>query len=348
MDSVMSSPKVTVLMPVYNGEKYLRDAIDSILCQNFTDFEFLIINDGSTDGSQKIIDSYLDKRIKVLNNEKNIGLVNTLNKGFNEAQGEYIVRMDCDDVSLKNRLSVQVAFMDKNKTVGASGSYYYLLLNEKKALADFPLNQEEMKCFMIFNSPIAHPTAIIRASVIKENKLSYRSECIHAEDYDFWSQMSQYSELANVSDVLLNYRVHPNQITGNAAFLESKNKTLNAIRLRHLKQMDIIPTEMEMNIHHLISNGEKAENEQIIVQSELWLKKLQVENQKNNKFDEAYLGKIILERWLRMCFNFYGGRKGFQCFINSELYGLIKLPLRQKLEFFKNLYNSYKRKSIKS
>lgn len=344
----MKSPKVTVLMPVYNGEKYLRDAIDSILSQNYTDFEFLIINDGSTDYSQKIIDSYSDNRIRSLRNEKNIGLVNTLNKGFDAAQGEYIVRMDCDDISLKDRLSVQVAFMDKNKTIGASGSYYYLLLNEKKAIADFPLNQEEMKCFMIFNCPIAHPTAIIRTNVIKENKLSYLSECIHAEDYDFWSQLSQYSDLANLSDVLLYYRVHHNQITGNASFSEDKNKTLNVIRLRHLKQMGLTPSETEMNIHHLISNGEKAENEDVIAQAEVWLKKIQTENKKNKKLDEAYLGKIILERWLRMCFNFYGGRKGFQCFLNSELYGLIKLPLKQKIEFFKNLYNSYKRKAIKS
>ena len=176
----MKSPKVTVLMPVYNGKKYLRDAMDSILSQNYTDFEFLIINDGSADDSQKIIDSYSDKRIRSLNNEKNIGLVKTLNKGMDAAKGEYIVRMDCDDVSLKNRLSVQVLFMECQPSLGASGSFYYLLLNGKKAVADFPQSREEIECFMVFNSPIAHPSAIIRKWCIETfDKYDISAICDH-------------------------------------------------------------------------------------------------------------------------------------------------------------------------
>ena len=159
----------------------------------------------------------------MLSNEKNIGLVNSLNIGFESAQGEYIARMDCDDISLPNRLSVQVKFMDQHHTIGASGSFYNLFLNGKKAVADFPLNINEMKCFMVFNSPIAHPTVIIRKSIIQKEKLFYRSEYIHAEDYDLWSQISAVSDLANVSDVLLNYRVHENQITSNESLVASKN-----------------------------------------------------------------------------------------------------------------------------
>ncbi len=343
----MKNPKVTVLMPVYNGEKYLRGAMDSILSQSFTDFEFLIINDGSIDNSKKIIDSYTDKRIRALNNDKNIGLVNTLNRGIELAQGEYIARMDCDDISLLNRLAVQVKFMEQHPTIGASGSFYNLLLNGKKALVDFPLNKSEMKSFMIFNSPIAHPTVIIRKSILQKEKLVYRSEYIHAEDYDLWSQISAVSDLANVSDVLLNYRVHENQITTNESLVLDKNESLNSIRLRHLKLLDIIPSKDEMKIHHLVSDGRKAGSEEDVANVELWLKKIHLENKKKNLFEDAYLGKIILERWLRMCFNYYGGRKGFQHFLNSELYVLIRLPLKQKFEFFKNLYNSYKRKKIK-
>ena len=343
----MRNCKVTVLMPVFNGEKYLRDAMDSILSQDFTDFEFLIINDGSTDGSQKIIDSYTDSRIRVLNNENNIGLVNTLNKGLESALGEYIVRMDCDDVSLSNRLSVQVAFMDKNINVGACGSFYNLMLNEKKAVVDFPLKNEEISGFMVFNSPMAHPTVIIRKSLIDAHRLRYRSEYIHAEDYDLWSQLSEISELANVSDVLLNYRVHENQITSTEKFIVAKNESLNAIRLRHLKLLNIIPTNDEMKVHHLLSDGRKALSDEVLNKSELWLKRIHIDNHSQKVFSVEYLDKIILERWLRMCFNYYGGRRGFQHFINSTLYSIIKLPLKQKLEFFKNLYNSYKRKMIK-
>lgn len=344
----MKSPKVTVLMPVYNGEKYLRDAIDSILSQDFNDFEFLIIDDGSTDDSHNIISSYSDPRIRLISNEKNIGLVNSLNKGFEASRAEYIVRMDCDDMSLKHRLSTQVKFMDSHSTIGASGSYYNLLLNGKKAVADFPLNHHEIMCFMLFNSPIAHPTAIIRKSIIIREKLSYRPEYIHAEDYDLWSQIIETSELANVSDVLLNYRVHEKQITSNEKFVIQKNESLTGIRTRHLKKIGIVPTLYEMKLHHLISDARKVEDDQQLIDAEVWLKKILVHSKNSNQFDVNSIGKIVLERWLRVCFNFHGGKKGFQYFLSSELYSLIELSFIKKIEFFKNLYLSYKRKVIKS
>lgn len=343
----MKSPKVTVLMPVYNGEKYLRDAIESILKQSFIDFEFLIFNDGSTDDSEKIINSYSDSRIKLINNEKNIGLVNTLNKGLETAIGEYIVRMDCDDVSLKNRLTVQVEFMDRNTNIGASGSYYCRLLNGKKAIMDFPLSQDELKCFMLFICPIAHPTAIIRRSVVVKEKLRYRQEYIHSEDYDFWSQLSEFSQLANVSDVLLNYRVHENQITSNADFAQQRNKTVSAIRKRQLEKIGIISSSDELNIHNLISDGTKPGLLADLNLAEEWLKKLISENDKNRILNKNYIEKIIIERWLRMCFNFYGGAKGLKYFYNSSLYDLVKLPIKTKLELINNLYYSWKRLKIK-
>ncbi len=343
----MRSPKVTVLMPVYNGEKYLKDAIESILTQDFTDFEFLIINDGSSDSSEKIIATYSDIRIRLLKNEKNIGLVNTLNKGLEAALGEYIVRMDCDDVSLKNRLTVQVNYMDKNTDIGACGSYYNMMIDGRKAVVDLPLNKHEMKSYMMFNCPISHPTAIIRSSVIRKEKLSYNQDYIHAEDYQFWSRLSECSNLANLPDVLLNYRMHENQITQNQSFSTKKLETLSLIRSHHLKLLNIVPSQEELKVHHLVSDGGKAESESQMSQTELWLKKIINVNTKTKQLDDAYLGKIVLERWLRMCFNFYGGTKGFKYFYNSEIYSEVKLPFKQKLELFKNLYNSYKRKLIK-
>jgi glycosyltransferase involved in cell wall biosynthesis len=106
--------KISILMPVYNGEKYLREAIDSILNQTFTDFEFLIVDDGSTDNSVEIINSYQNSRINLVKNDKNEGLVYTLNRGLSLAKGEYIARMDCDDISLPERLKKQIDFLDSN------------------------------------------------------------------------------------------------------------------------------------------------------------------------------------------------------------------------------------------
>jgi glycosyltransferase involved in cell wall biosynthesis len=345
MDTAVKTPKISVLMPVYNGEKYLKEAIESVLYQDFTDFEFLIINDGSTDSSTKIISSYTDARIRIIDNEKNIGLVGTLNKGLDLAKGEYIARMDCDDISIKSRLSVQVKLMDSNKNIGASGSFYRLLRKNKKAISDLPINNEEIKAFMIFNSPIAHPSAIIRSSILKQHNLKYDSEYIHCEDYNLWSQISEFSQLANTADVLLEYRVHENQITGNAKFLFAKSSSLNLIRLRHLKLLDIVPNEDELAIHNLIGNGEKLGSEEQLKSAQTWLKKIVQINNKNKAVDETYFEKIILERWLRLCFNFLGWRRGFSYFYKSEIYREIKLPVSRKLELFRQIYYSYKRKN---
>ena len=118
-------------MPVYNGERYLREAIDSILNQTFKDFEFLIINDGSTDLSVEIIESYADKRISLAHNGQNLGLITTLNRGFDLACGEYIARMDCDDISLPDRLEKQVVFMDNHPEIGICGSWVSAISDEK-------------------------------------------------------------------------------------------------------------------------------------------------------------------------------------------------------------------------
>lgn len=347
MDTVIKTPKVTVLMPVYNGQKYLKEAIDSILSQEFTDFEFLIINDGSTDDSGKIIASYTDPRIRIINNEKNIGLVNTLNKALKLCNGEYIARMDCDDISTKNRLAVQVKFMDKNKNVGASGSSYYLFRNNKKNVMHFPLTEKEIECYFVFNCPIAHPSAIIRRSVIQDNNIHYSSDYIHAEDYNFWTQIAKHSSLANIPEPLLIYRVHNDQITGNSNFAAAKSRSLMALRSEHLKKINITPTPEELEIHAIISNGIAPENTEQLKSAEKWLKKIITANDKIKAFDKDYFQKNILERWLRLCVNYLGSKKGLTYFIKSEIYKIIKLPLQMKIDLLGDLYNSWKRKTSK-
>ena len=148
------SPKVTVLMPVYNAEKYLIEAIRSILTQSFMDYELLIINDGSTDDSLKIIKSFSDKRIRLVQNERNIGQANSLNKGIKLARGEYIVRMDADDISLSERIKKQVKFMDANPEIGISGTWikplYEKLVWGGKINGSLPVDPVEVKCFLLF------------------------------------------------------------------------------------------------------------------------------------------------------------------------------------------------------
>jgi len=153
------NPEVTVLMSVYNGSKYLAEAIESILHQSYTDFEFLIINDGSTDLSEKIIKSYNDRRINYIKNNENIGLTRSLNKGLCLARGKYIARMDADDISMPDRFKEQVDFMEKNENVVACGTFIELF-GIKTGKIKYPIKDKEIREKFIFNPPLAHPTAV--------------------------------------------------------------------------------------------------------------------------------------------------------------------------------------------
>lgn len=207
-------PKVSVLMPAYNAEKYIGKSIDSILNQTYGDFEFIIINDGSKDSTKEIILSYSDNRIVYLENKINSGIVVTLNKGLEYATGEYIARMDADDIAVAERLEKQIEFMEKNKNVCVLGTGICIFGEDVQEEARvFTTNPEQLKAELIFNSCIAHPTVMMRSNILKNNGLSYDLEYAGAEDYNLWWKIAKVSQIATIPDLLLKYRIHSSQIT---------------------------------------------------------------------------------------------------------------------------------------
>lgn len=209
-------PSVSVVMPAYNAERYLPEAIDSILTQTYTDFELIIINDGSTDSTKEIINSYSDPRIVYIENEQNSGICVTLNKGIDAARGRYIARMDSDDIALPERLRTQVQYMDANPHIGALGSDIEIFGEGIKPYIFHQLHSpEECAAGLIFNSCFAHPSVIIRKSVLDRNNLRYKDEFRGLEDYELWWQIAKYSKLNNLKTPLLRYRHHKGQETQN-------------------------------------------------------------------------------------------------------------------------------------
>jgi glycosyltransferase involved in cell wall biosynthesis len=199
-------------MSVHNGEQYLREAIDSILGQTFKAFEFIIINDGSTDRTAEIIRSYIDPRIRFMSSKANLGLPASLNLGLDVAVGEYIARMDADDVSLSERLEKQVHYMDAHPAVAASGTWAKDIDADGRELGTRCLPVDErMKCDFWRPSPIVHPSAIIRKSHL--GTLRYDTRLPYAQDYDLWLGLKARHELANLPEFLLLYRVHPASTT---------------------------------------------------------------------------------------------------------------------------------------
>ena len=207
-------PKVSVLMPAYNAEKYINEAIDSILNQTFTDFEFIIIDDGSTDNTVNIINSYQDKRIRLVQNEKNLGVAETLNKGIVLSRGQYIARMDSDDVSLPTRFARQVDYMDSHPDCLICGSRVELF-GAITGQSQQPISNEDIKASLLFSSPFAHPTVMMRSDFVNNNHLRYEKEYEGIEDYKLWVEFAiiQGGKMYNFSTCLLRYRVHGNQVT---------------------------------------------------------------------------------------------------------------------------------------
>lgn len=209
--------KVTILLPAYNAALYLRDSLNSIMRQAFKDFDVLLIDDGSMDDTSKIAIEYsnIDRRIKYYKNEKNIGLIKTLNKGLSLAKGEYIVRMDADDIMFDDRLYKQVKYMDSNPECFVCGGQMEYIGGLTGMAPILPQKYEDLLYLSLINCPLYHPTTIIRNSAIKQFGLKYNDSYKHAEDYKFWSDIifSHPNSIANIKDVVLFYRISNNQIT---------------------------------------------------------------------------------------------------------------------------------------
>jgi glycosyltransferase involved in cell wall biosynthesis len=211
----MHTPKITVLMPVYNGEKYLHESIESILNQSYVDFEFLIIDDASVDKSAEIVRLFDDPRICYLKNDRNLGLIGTLNKGLDIARGEYIARMDQDDISLPKRFAKQVAFLDRHPEIGVLGTAIQMIDSDGNSLESalvFPDSPICIEWAMYFFCPIAHPTVFMRKNIAKEGG-GYSPEAVHAEDYDFWVRLSKITRFSNLVETLLKLRKHETNMT---------------------------------------------------------------------------------------------------------------------------------------
>jgi glycosyltransferase involved in cell wall biosynthesis len=226
------NPETTVLMSVYNSEEFLKEAIDSILNQTYRDFEFLIINDGSNDSSEDILLSYGDCRIRLISNERNIGLAKSLNKGLKLAKGKYIARIDSDDIALPERLKKQVSFLNAHPEVGIVGTACILIDNHNRVLGinRFPINDLQIRWVSLLTNPFAHPTVVIRRDSLIKNGLSYLESFHASQDYDLWVRLLKFTRGANLNEPLIRYRVHDNNITNRFRETQLKNHDETAFR----------------------------------------------------------------------------------------------------------------------
>ena len=294
-------PTVTVLMPVYNCEVYVGEAVESILNQTFTDFDFLIIDDGSTDTSREIIQGYAqtDSRIRFVENEKNLGLVASLNKGVSMIKTEFIARMDADDISLPKRLETQIKFMKENLDVDVCGTAYVHFGNGH-GLVRHAECHDDIKIQMCFDCPIGHPTVVMRTALFEAHSLSYNECLVAASDYELFATMIRFCKFHNLQDCLLKYRIHTSNIS--VKHKKIQHQTALETQIKLLDCLGIQDTEVTRNqlccIHedrYLRGKDELISIEQLFVAILNCNKKIQF-------FDQEKLEIFLEKKFFFVCF----------------------------------------------
>lgn len=210
---MQGSPRISVLMPVYNTAAFLKEAVDSILNQTFKDFELIVLNDCSPDNSEEILDTYADDRIVRYRGQQNVGLANILNVGIRMARGELIARMDSDDISLPQRFEKQVHYLDTHPHIDlvSAGMKRFGDSNE---VISYRSDIEEVKFAALAYSPVLHSSSVWRKDRFLNKDLFYRQEMVPCEDFDLWTRaLAQGLALVNIPEVLYLYRTHSAQVT---------------------------------------------------------------------------------------------------------------------------------------
>lgn len=292
-------PRVTVLMPVYNCAPYLAEAMQSILRQTFTDFEFLIIDDGSTDESVAIIQGFQDSRIRLIHNGTNIGLVASLNKGLELAKGEFIARMDADDISRPERLACQVSFMDVNPLVGVCGSWVQFFPKANNNVWKLPKRSEEIRCWQFHTVGVAHPAVMMRRQLFVEHGLLYDPQYRHIEDFELWGRAIRHMDFANIQKVLLDYRISPGQIC--ALHGAEQLAAMAPLRLQMVRELGIEPTQDEQKLHEMIMNNAIPPESEYLDRSEQWLKQLKSANRTTGTYPVDCFSRRLLDIWFSIC-----------------------------------------------
>jgi glycosyltransferase involved in cell wall biosynthesis len=220
-------PKISVIMPLYNAEQFVKKSIESILTQSYEDFELLLIDDCSTDNTLEVASSIKNSKIKIVNNERNMGIAFSRNKGLDLAEGQYIALMDDDDLTVPNRFEIQVNYLGMHNEIDIVGGRHCVIDERDQVIwtCRDPLNNPKyIRADMMLYNPIANGSAMIRNDFLRENRIKYQDGCLGMEDYRFWIDCSVWGNITNLNDILLYWRNSGANETSRMQTIKSKQR----------------------------------------------------------------------------------------------------------------------------
>jgi glycosyltransferase involved in cell wall biosynthesis len=294
----MGFPLVSIAMPVYNAEKYIRQAIDSVLGQTYPHFELIMVNDGSSDKSKEIILSYKDIRIRYFENELNLGIAKTRNKCIQHAGGKYIAVLDNDDIAMASRLEKQVEFLESNMDYALCGSFYDVIDGNGNIVnkIKLPVTDKEIKTYLLFENCFCNSSVMIRSTLLKERPYIESYDMI--EDYYFLYSISKSKKLSNLPVFVTQYRVHGKNTS--IEKLEGMRTLRKKMDAKILNDLGVLFTDKEFTLHTHFASGnfEFFNDENLIHQLESWLIKLYQFLDSTGFYDMALVEKIFIKRWI--------------------------------------------------
>lgn len=295
-----TNPAISVIMPVYNAQTYLRECINSVLNQTFTDFEFIIIDDCCTDSTAAILSSYNDARIKIFKNEINLGLTKSLNRAIELAQGKYIARMDADDICLPKRFEKQIELLEANPKIGLCGTWYENF-GDSSGIAKYNTTHNEIVLGLLYQSQFCHPTVIMRKEIVDKHHLLYDTNFTTAQDYELWSRMAHVCETANVDEVLLRYRFHAESVSSKKKEQQLWNR--NKIIANQFAKMGVAINDDEIELFTRFCHSKFDFGVEEVNSLEIFLVKAITANNLSGFLKKEWFAEFVKEKWFHFCYN---------------------------------------------
>jgi glycosyltransferase involved in cell wall biosynthesis len=276
-------PRIAVVLPVYNGEMYVREAIQSVLDQTFTDFLLFVIDDGSTDRTLEIVSSFTDARLQIIRFPAHRGLVSALNAGIRESRSEFIARMDADDICMPQRFERQVRFLETHPGVSICGTWMREF-GARVALSRPPTDPEQVRAGTFFGWVMNHPTMMMRRPFLQQFGPAYNEKFRHVEDLEFLIRASEVTRLANIPEFLMRYRTHDRQV--NVVYRQHQREAVGNLLVRQLRSLLPEVRDEEEAFHVNLANAALPPSR--LRQAEDWLLRLDRANRETGKYNLEY------------------------------------------------------------
>lgn len=322
---------ISVALPVYNAELYIGECLENLLAQTYRNIEIVLIDDCSTDRTAEVVAEYKDSRIRYFKNEQNLGIVHTLNKAYKLCRGEYIARMDADDLCSCDRLEKQVNLLEINPNVGMVACDLELF-GARTGIVRYSAESEIIQCRLLFSLQMAHNAWLFRRELIEKYGLAYRDEYRYAEDWDFLVRASRVTKFSNVLEPLVKYRIFPQQ--SSQIHRQAQKRAADQVAKDQLAHIGLELTDEEFAVYRqYFGSGEKLLSKAQMQMLINVLRKLQKANETVGFYQTDALNRVVGEEVFRLCYyNLINRRKSGLLWHRSAWHTAMKMGAAKRVK----------------